>query len=98
REKQGMKRKILQEAMEWYNSKQSSDTEVDLEEFIDVIIDKTADSVLDKVKDELINEFENGNLQHPFIISSNYYLDLKLKDIKNHCTKFPNESLEKEKK
>ena len=33
-------------------------------------------------KEELENEFSNGNLEHPFFISSEYYLELKLKDIK----------------
>ena len=46
------------------------------------IINKTTDSILDKIKEELENEFSNGNLEHPFFISSEYYLELKLKDIK----------------
>lgn len=81
-----MKNKIVKEALEWYEN-QRPDEEVNLEDFVDIVIDKTADSIFEKVKAELRNEFENGNLNHPFVISSDYYLDLKLKDIKNQCIK-----------
>ena len=47
-----------------------------------MVIDKTADNILEKVIDELKGEFKSGNLTHPFVISSDYYLDLKFKDIK----------------
>lgn len=42
---------------------------------------------MEKIREELKQEFEKGNLTHPFIISSDYYLDLKLKEIKEKCTK-----------
>ena len=96
----GMKDKIFNEVLEWYNKKSGS-SEVDLKEFVDLIICKTADSVIDKVKNELYEEFENGNLKHTFVISSDYYLNLKLKDIKEQCTenyKFDEEFVEKEEK
>jgi hypothetical protein len=79
-----MREKIFKEALEWYE-KQGQKQEVDIEDFVNLVIDKTADSIFDKVNDELKNEFEKGNLQQPFIISSDYYLDLKLKDIKQKC-------------
>lgn len=79
-----MKEKIFKEALDWYE-KQSEKTEVDIEDFVNLVINKTADSIFEKVNEELKAEFENGNLQHPFIISSDYYLDLKLKDIKQKC-------------
>lgn len=79
-----MKEKIFKEALEWYE-KQDDKSTVNFEEFMDLIINKTADSIFEKLRDELSNEFDNGNLKHNFIISSDYYLDLKLKDIKQKC-------------
>jgi len=79
-----MREKIFKEALGWYE-KQGEKSEVDIEDFVNLVINKTADSIFEKVNEELKAEFENGNLQHPFIISSDYYLDLKLKDIKQKC-------------
>lgn len=79
-----MKDKIFKEAMEWYEAQGENP---DLADFVDMIISKTADSVFEKVKTRLENEFSNGTLKHPFIISSEYYLELLLKDIKNTCLK-----------
>ena len=79
-----MRQKIFKEALNWYEKKNDG-SEINIEDFVNLIIDKTADSIFEKVNDELKGEFENGNLQHPFIISSDYYLDLKLKDIKQKC-------------
>lgn len=79
-----MRQKIFKEALEWYQNK-NKDSEVNIEDFVNLVIDRTADSIFEKVNDELKVEFKNGNLQHPFIISSEYYLDLKLKDIKQKC-------------
>ena len=79
-----MREKIFKEALGWYE-KQGENSEVDIEDFVNLVINKTADSIFEKVNEELKAEFENGNLQHPFIISSDYYLDLKLKDIKQKC-------------
>ncbi len=81
----GMKDKIFEEALEWYN-KRSSESEVDLKEFVDLVINKTAKSIIDQVKNEFSEEFKNGNLKHNLFISSDYFLNLKLKDIKNQCT------------
>jgi len=79
-----MKDKILKEIMEWYDT-QEEKPEVFIEDFIDRIIDKTADELFEEIKDELKDEFEKGNLKHPFIISPEYYLYLKLKEIKYKC-------------
>ena len=86
-----MRDKIFEEAMEWYKQ-QGDKPDVFIEDFVDLVIDKTAENIFDKLKDELKQEFENGNLQHPFIISSDYYLELKLKEIKQKYVK----SLKKE--
>ncbi len=79
-----MNEKILKEALEWYDGHENCTT-VDIKEFVDLIIDKTADAVFDEVKTQLKNEFEEGTLKHPFIISPDYYLELKLKEIRDRC-------------
>jgi len=75
-----MKDKILDEAMKWYETQENNPP---IEDFIDLVINKTADSVMEHVRSELEQEFSDGNLKHPFFISNEYYLELKLKDIKN---------------
>jgi len=75
-----MREKIIKEALEWY---EKQDCNPDIEDFVDVVIGKTADTILDHIQSELQEEFDNGVLQHPFFISSEYYLELKLKDVKN---------------
>jgi len=76
-----MKDKIFKEALEWYENKNQT-SEVNIEDFVNLVINKTASNLIDRVRDEFKNEFDNGNLKHSFVISSDYYLDLKLKEIK----------------
>jgi hypothetical protein len=82
-----IKDKILKEVLEWHEN-QENKTEILIEDFIELIINKTVDEIFYEVKNGLKNEFDNGNLKHPFIISSDYYLDLKLKEIKGNCISF----------
>ena len=77
-----MKAKILKEVIEWYNNHEDKNN-VFIEDFVDLVIDKTADALVEEIKDGLEDEFAKGNLKHPFIISSDYYLYLKLKEIKH---------------
>ena len=79
-----IKDKILDEALKWYESQEG---DPNIEDFVDLVIHKTSDSLFDKIKDELRHEFANGNLKHPFIISSDYYLELKFKEIRDKWTK-----------
>ena len=79
-----IKDKILQEVMAWYESHDKK-PDILIEDFVEIVINKTANAIFDKVKNEFKNEFESGNLKHPFIISSDYYLDLKLKELKGSC-------------
>ena len=81
-----MKDKIIKEVIEWCE-KQEKTPDIYMEEFVDVVIDRTANALFEEVKKELKNEFETGNLQHPFIISDEYYIYLKLKDIRNKIVK-----------
>jgi hypothetical protein len=79
-----MKDKILQDIKKWYETQNENP---DISDFVDLVINKTTDSIFDTVKKELENEFTIGNLEHPFVISSEYYLELKLKEIKDKCLK-----------
>ncbi|UCF49189.1 MAG: hypothetical protein JSU91_05415 [Thermoplasmatales archaeon] len=81
-----MKDKILKEAVEWYNQQKVKD-EIFIEDFVDLIISKTTDFLFEEIKDGFREEFDKGNLKHPFIISSDYYLYLKLKEIKDKVVK-----------
>ena len=94
-----MKDKILKEALEWFE-KHGDKNNVFIEDFVDLVINKTTDALFDEIQDGLKEEFEKGNLKHPFIISSDYYLYLKLKEIKNKCVETKNldteEAIDKE--
>ena len=79
-----MKDKIRKEALKWYDS-QEEKPNVFIEDFVDIVIDKTADNLIEEIKKGLKEEFEKGNLQHPFVISDDYYLYLKLKELKKNA-------------
>lgn len=81
-----MKDKILKEVVEWYNQQKVKD-DIFIEDFVDLVISKTTDFLFEEIKDGFKEEFEKGNLKHPFIISSDYYLYLKLKEIKDKVVK-----------
>ena len=75
-----MREKIIKEALTWY---EQQDKNPDIEDFVDMVIGKTADNVLEHIQKEFEDEFKKGVLEHPYFISSEYYLELKLKDVKN---------------
>ena len=75
-----MKEKIKKETLDWYKQ---NDNEADMEELIDLVINKTAESFVEHLQSEFEEEFSKGNLKHPFFISNEYYIELKLKDVKN---------------
>ncbi|MFO8078593.1 MAG: hypothetical protein R6U21_08140 [Thermoplasmatota archaeon] len=75
-----MKEKILKEISDWCDT-QNKHPEVD--EIVDMTISKTSEELFETIRKELEQEFSKGNLEHPFFISNEYYLELKLKDIKN---------------
>jgi len=81
-----MKDKILKEVVEWYNQQKLKD-DIFIEDFVDLVITKTTNLLFEEIKDGFKEEFEKGNLKHPFIISSDYYLYLKLKEIKDKVIK-----------
>jgi hypothetical protein len=79
-----MKNKILKEIQDWYDKNVDND-QVFLDEFVEVVISKTADALFEEIQDGFKEEFNKGNLKHPFVISPEYYLYLKLKEIKEKC-------------
>ncbi len=81
-----MRDKILKEALNWYE-KQEDKSNIFIEDFVDLVINTTTNVLIDEVQEGLKDEFNKGNLKHPFIISSDYYLYLKLKEIKYNFLK-----------
>lgn len=79
-----MKDKILKEVQNWYD-KQTEKDEVFFEDFVDLVINSTANHLFEEIKVGFKEEFNKGNLKHPFVISPEYYLYLKLKEIKDKC-------------
>ena len=82
-----MKNKILKKVTDWYKSQEENQDVQMPEELLGLLIDKIAEAIFDEVKVELKNEFDKGNLKQPFFISDEYYLYLKLKEIKNNISK-----------
>ncbi len=76
-----MKSKIKKEALEMYGSIERHDEE-SIADFLERVMDKTTDALIEEIKNQLKNEFAEGTLKHNFIISPEYYLDLKLKEVK----------------
>ena len=76
-----MKDKIKKEALEWYENIENHDKE-SLETFVDLVMDKTTEVLFEEIKKQLKDEFLSGTLKHDFVISPDYYLELKLKEVK----------------
>jgi hypothetical protein len=76
-----MKERIRKEAMEIYESIESKDSQ-SIATFIDQVMDKTSEVLFEEIKKQLKDEFVKGTLKHDFIISPDYYLELKLKEVK----------------
>lgn len=87
-----MKNKIKEEIMEWYENLEDPDDE-SLEDFIELVMDKTTDFILEEIKKQFKDEFLSGNLKHDFVISPDYYLELKLKEVKQNFFKDANVDL-----
>ncbi len=79
-----MKDKIQKEIMDWCNNQEQ---QPDMDELVTQIISRTSESMFETIRKELEEEFSKGNLEQPFFISNEYYLELKLKDIKNKLLK-----------
>ena len=76
-----MKEEIRKEALSWFENVSIKDDE-SLGDFVDHIMDRTTDALLKAMKEELRNEFQSGNLKHNMVISPEYFLELKMKEVK----------------
>ena len=81
-----MKDDIIKEVLDWLEENECDDEET-IKSFINLVMDKTTESLLEEVKKQLKNEFETGTLKHDFIISPDYYLELKLKEAEQNFSK-----------
>lgn len=81
-----MKDDIIKEVLDWLEENECDDEEA-IKSFINLVMDKTTENLLEEVKKQLKNEFETGTLKHDFIISPDYYLELKLKEAEQNFSK-----------
>ncbi|MFO7676972.1 MAG: hypothetical protein R6V50_01105 [Thermoplasmatota archaeon] len=81
-----MKADIIKEVLHWLEEHECEDEE-SVKNFVNIIMDKTTEGLLEEVKKQLKNEFDTGTLKHDFIISPEYYLELKLKEAKQNFSK-----------
>ena len=82
-----MRNRILKKVTKWYKNQEDKECIEMSDELLGLLIDKTAEAIFDEVNDEFKDEFEKGNLKQPFFISDEYYLYLKLKEIKYNFLK-----------
>ena len=81
-----MKDEIKKEALSWFENVSINDDE-SLGNFVDHIMDRTTDALLEAMKKELRDEFQSGNLKHNMVISPEYFLELKMKEVKHNFSK-----------
>jgi len=84
-----MKDKIKREVLEWLENNECDDEE-SIGGFVDLVMDKTTEGLLEEIKKQFKDEFLSGNLKHDFVISPDYYLELKLKEAKQNFSKSDN--------
>jgi hypothetical protein len=81
-----VKDEIKKEALSWFENVSINDDE-SLGNFVDHIMDRTTDALLEAMKKELRDEFQSGNLKHNMVISPEYFLELKMKEVKHNFSK-----------
>lgn len=74
---------IKKEILACYKKKEKQDDK-SIELFVDSVIEKVTDNVIEEVKKVLIKEFKDGTLSHNHVVSHEYYLELKLKEVKHN--------------
>jgi|GEM_PF-4096630 len=76
-----MVKKVKKQALEWFSELKDNDKK-SVELFVDRVVQSTRDEVLSEIRAQLEDEFKKGNLSHDYsIISAEYYLDLKFKEV-----------------
>jgi len=78
-----IKNKIKAESIEWYESIENYNS-LSIGTLVESIIDRTVVALINEIKTVLKKEFKDDTLKHNHIISSEYYLELKLKEAKQN--------------
>ena len=81
-----LKDRIKKEALEWYEMEKNGEKH-SIEDLIDLVMTRTTEALVDEVKTILKKDFRDGTLKHNHIVSSEYYLELKLKEVKHNFFK-----------
>ena len=81
-----MKDIIKKEALKWHESVESHNNE-SIENFVELVMEKTTDLLFEEVKKQFKEEFVTGNLKHNFVISPDYFIELKLKAAKENFSR-----------
>jgi hypothetical protein len=81
-----VKDEIRKEALSWFENVSITDDD-SLGDFVDHIVDRTTDALLEALKKELRQEFQSGNLKHNMVISPEYFLELKMKEVKHNFSR-----------
>jgi hypothetical protein len=81
-----MKNIIKKEALEWFENVENHNNE-SLEDFVELVMDKTTDLLFEEIKKQFKDEFLSGNLKHNFVISPDYFIELKLKAAKENFSR-----------
>ena len=77
---------IKKDMITWCKKREKHDNK-SIEMFVDSIIERVSDTVIKEVKKVLRKEFGNKTLSHGHIVSPEYYLELKLKEVKHNLLK-----------
>ena len=77
---------IKKELVTLYKSRKKQ-KDKSIEMFADSIIERVTDAVIEEVEKILKKEFKDGTLKHNHVVSHEYYLELKLKEVKHNLLK-----------
>lgn len=77
---------IKKEMLTWCKKKEKHDDK-SIEIFADSIIERVTDVVVKEVEKVLRKEFRDKTLSHGHVVSPEYYIELKLKEVKHNILK-----------
>ncbi|GAI11794.1 unnamed protein product, partial [marine sediment metagenome] len=58
-----------------------------IEMFADSVMERVTNAVIKEVEKVLRKEFKDGTLKHNHVVSHEYYMELKLKEVKHNLLK-----------
>ncbi len=67
------------------NRKKQNDKSIEM--FVDSIMERVTDAVIKEVEKVLRKEFRDKTLSHGHVVSPEYYIELKLKEVKHNLLK-----------